>query len=182
MSQETLSTVAAIGTFVVIAAGTAAALVQLTHLRSSNQLQALIDLGQDLQHLASPIGFVLHELPRKMEDPAFRRQIGVVVDPQQHPELLVVLFLDRFGLLVKMKLIPEPFIMEFGGGADAIVKCWTNLADVIAIRRRELPNSYQNFEFLTMRARKWLDRFPNGTYPSNEPRIPLTGRWTNDGQ
>jgi hypothetical protein len=176
MSLEVLSTAAAVGTFVVIAAGTVAALVQLTHLRSGNQLQSFIDLGHQLQQLAPNIGFVYHELPRKMEDPAFRRQAGAFADVEQHPELRVALFLDQFGLLVKMKLMPERFLMEYGGGAAAFAKCWTNIEDVIALRRRELPNAYQNFEFLAVRARKWLDRFPNGTYPSNEPRIPIAGR------
>ena len=180
MSLELWTEIATIGTFVVLGAGTAAALIQLTHLRSSNQLQALMDLGQELQHMASHLGFVYHELPRKMEDRAFRREVGVKVDAERHPELLVALHLDRFGLLVKMNLMPERFIMEYGGGAEAIVKTWTSLEDVIAIRRRELPNSYQNFEFLAVRARKWLDHFPNGTYPPSEPRIQLTDRWAED--
>jgi hypothetical protein len=180
MSLEVWTAIATIGTFVVLAAGTAAALIQLTHLRSSNQLQALISLGSELQHLAPQLGFVYHELPRKMEDPEFRREVGFVTHPERHPELLVAIFLDRFGLLVKLKLMPERFIFEYSGGADAILKCWTNLEGVIAIRRREMPNAYQNFEFLAVRARKWDDRFPNGTYPSNEPRIQLTHRWASD--
>jgi hypothetical protein len=177
MSLEVWTLIATIATFVVLAAGTIAALIQLVHLRSSNQLQALINLGQELQQMASHIGWVNHELPQKMEDPAFRHDVGLIVDPKQHPELLVALFMERFGQLVKMKLMPERFIMEYSGGADAITKVWTNLQDVIAIRRRELPNSYQNFEFLVVRARKWLERYPHGTYPSNEPRIELTDRW-----
>lgn len=174
MSLEILATAAAVGTFVVIAAGTAAALIQLVHLRSGNLLQAVIDLGQEVEHLAPHLGFVYHELPKRMEDPKFQSEVGRVLDPTLHPELSVAIFLDRFGLLVKMKLMPERIIMEFSGGAEAIVKCWTNLEGVIALRRRELPNSYQNFEFLTVRARKWLERFPHGTYPGNEPRISLT--------
>ena len=177
MSLDVLGTAAAIGTFVVIAGGTIAALIQLVHLRSSNQLSALVDLGQELQRVAPHLGFVLDQLPQKMEDPVFRREIGHIIDPERHPELLVAIFLDRFGLLVKLKLVPERFLFEFGGGADAIVRNWMNLEDVIAMRRQELPNAYQNFELLTVRARKWLQRFPDGTYPSNEPRIHITNRW-----
>lgn len=180
MSSDLGTTIATIGTFVVLSAGTVAALIQLTHLRSSNQLHALIDLGQEVQHMARSMGFVYHELPRKMEDPEFRREVGVTIDPEKHPELLVAVFLDRVGLLVKLNLMPEHFVMELGGGADAIVKCWTNLEDVIAIRRREAPRAYQNFEFLTVRARKWHTAFPNGAYPANEPRIPLADRWSGD--
>jgi hypothetical protein len=180
MSLELWKFIAPIATFVVLAAGTIAALIQLVHLRSTNQLQALINLGQELQQMASHIGWVNHELPQKMQDPAFRHDVGVVVDPKHHPELLVALFMEECGQLVKMKVMPERFIMEYSGGADAIAKCWTNLQDVIAIRRRELPNSYQNFEFLVVRARKWLERYPHGTYPANEPRIQLTDRWARD--
>lgn len=180
MSLEQWTAIAPIATLIVLAAGTAAALVQLTHLRSSNQLQTLVDLGQELQRISEHVAFVNHVLPQKMEDPAFRRDIGVKIDPEHHPELLVALFLDRFGLLVKMKLMPERFIMEYGGGADAISKCWANLQDVIAIRRRELPNAYQNFEYLAVRARKWLQSHPYGTYPSYEERIKLSDRWAGD--
>jgi len=42
MSQEILSTAAAIGTFVVIAATAIAAVVQLRHLRAQNQLTGLL--------------------------------------------------------------------------------------------------------------------------------------------
>src|ERR1700694_5202964 len=177
MSLELWTSIATIGTFVVLAAGTAAALIQLTHLRSSNQLQALIDLGHELQLIAPHLAFVNNELRRKMEDPEFRREVGKVIDPERHPELLVAVLNDRFGLLIKLKLMPERLVMEFGGGADSILKCWANLEDVITIRRREAPNAYQNFELLAVRARKWRDRFPSGTYPSNEPRIRLTDRW-----
>ena len=176
MSTDQLTAATSIVTLVILAAGTIAALIQLTHLRSSNQLQALVDLGQEVQHMAPHIAFVYRELPKKMEDPEFRREIGAVMDLERHPELVVAIFLDRFGLLVKLKLMPEHFIMEFSGGADAILKCWTNLEEVIALRRRDLPNAYQNFEFLAVRARKWHDRFPNGTYPRNEPRIELKDR------
>ena len=42
MSQETLSTAAAVGTFIVIAATAIAAVVQLRHLRAQNQLTGLL--------------------------------------------------------------------------------------------------------------------------------------------
>jgi hypothetical protein len=180
MSLELWTAVATIGTFVVLAAGTVAALIQLTHLRANNQMQALIELGHELQRISPHIAFVYYELPQKMKDPEFRREVGVVIDPERHPELLVAIFLDRCGMLVKLNLMPERFIMEYSGGVDAVLKAWTNLEDVIAIRRRELPNAYQDFEFLAVRARKWHDRFPHGTYPSSEPRIPLNDRWSGD--
>lgn len=52
-----------------------------------------------------------HELPEKVKDPKFRREIGVVISPDEHPELLF----DQIGLLVRWQLMEERFIMEYGG-------------------------------------------------------------------
>jgi hypothetical protein len=177
---ELWSAIATVGSFFVLTAAAAAALIQLNHLRSSNQLQALASLGDEFQQIAPQIGFVLGELPRKMEDPQFRREIGTVLDPQRHPELLVAVFFDQFGLLVKLGLMQENFILEYGGGADTIWRCWKNLEGVLAIRRRHAPTVYQNFEFLAMRAHRWLEQYPDGNYPAGQPRLPLTDRWEQD--
>jgi hypothetical protein len=49
MTLEAWNTAAAVGTFVVILASAVAALVQLRHLRTSNQLSGLIDERTNLQ-------------------------------------------------------------------------------------------------------------------------------------
>ena len=173
MSPEVLSALAAVGTFVVITVTAIAALVQLRHLRSNNQLQALIDLGQQFERVSRYYSWVYHVLPEKMKSPEFRSEIGVIVDPVLHPELIVASFFDQQGMIVKHNMMHERLIMEYGGGADVILRCWTNLRGVIAIRRERAPSVYQNFEYLAMRAQKWLARFPKGNYPSDEPRMPL---------
>jgi len=61
MSQETLSTAAAIGTFVVIAATAIAAVAQLRHLRAANQVSAVrVLMGEyDGAELRDAFHFVL---------------------------------------------------------------------------------------------------------------------------
>jgi hypothetical protein len=49
MNFEAWNTAAAVGTFVVIAASAIAALVQLRHLRTSNQLSGLVSVFEMLQ-------------------------------------------------------------------------------------------------------------------------------------
>jgi hypothetical protein len=174
---EAWAAAATIGTFVVIAITAVAALVQLRHLRSSNQLQAIIDLGHQIVSIAEPISFVYRDLPAKMKNAKFRQEIGGVIDLKSHPELLVAIRLDEFGLLLRLGLVDERFGMEFGAGAAGIVQAWKNLEGVIAIRRRVLPLAYQNFEYFASRAQKWLERHPEGTYPASEPRLPVVDRW-----
>jgi len=50
MSLDLLSTLAAVGTFFVIAAMAAAAVIQLRHLRASNQLTAFMTITQNFDH------------------------------------------------------------------------------------------------------------------------------------
>jgi hypothetical protein len=180
VSLESWSTAAAVGTFVVITVTAVAALIQLAHLRRSNQLQAVIDLGNAFGAYAKQISFVFTMLPEKMKDPDFRRDVGRVISADEHPELLVCAFCDQLGMLVRWHLMEEQFIMGYAGGADRIVRCWDNLEDVIAIRRRLTPGAYVNFEYLASRARKWISKFPQGNYPAGEPRMPLTDRWATD--
>lgn len=77
MSLEVLSTSAAIGTFLVIAATAIAAVVQLRHLRISNQLTGLLNI---LGRSEDPQFSEWRESTRKvaaerMSDAAFRKSI-----------------------------------------------------------------------------------------------------------
>jgi len=174
---EAWNTVATIGTFVVITVTAIAALVQLAHLRRANQLQAVIDLGSEFGAIAKPISFGDRELPEKMKDPEFRRDVGLVINADDHPELLVCVFFDQLGMLVRWGLMEERFIMNYARGAYSIMACWNMFEDVIAICRRNAPATYENFEYLAARARRWVERFPRGSYPAGEPRVSIRDRW-----
>ena len=174
MSFEAWNLVATLGTFLVITVTAIAALVQLRHLRTSNQLQAFLSLGLQYRDVAPMIGFVYHDLPKKMESDDFRRSIGVVLDPRDHPELIIAGFFDMLGGLIKHRMMDESLVLDFAGGTDAILKCWKNLGGVIEIRRRHAPSAYENFEYLAARAQRWSARFPQGAYPASEPRMPIS--------
>jgi hypothetical protein len=180
MSYELLTAIASVGTFLVITASAIAALIQLGHLRSSNQLQAVTALARDMDATLPYLGYVYNELPTKMNDPAFRGEIALLVNSDAHPELSMAIFFDRCGMLVRRKLMDERLIFEHGTGATAVVIGWHKLEDVVAIRRRHAPDAYRNFEYLTVRAQAWLARHPHGTYAASEPRLPVTDRWAAD--
>ena len=76
MSLELVNTLATFGTFFVIAATAIAAIVQLRHARSSNQIAALNELRETMEtpEFQAARHFLVTELPVKVQDPAFRYQ------------------------------------------------------------------------------------------------------------
>jgi len=177
VTLEALSTAAAVGTFLVIAATAAAALVQLRHLRVSNQLEALLailSLPYD-PVLSESFQFVSHELETRMCDPQFRRELEAAqVDRKIHKELLVCDYYERLGSIVKNGLIPEELYFD-NSTPD---QYWKLLSQVIAIRRRfRGPVAYDNFEYLIARSREYDRHHPNGTYPPHMGRVEIQDVW-----
>ncbi|HYK53040.1 MAG TPA: hypothetical protein VEV38_05880 [Candidatus Eremiobacteraceae bacterium] len=179
MSLEVLNTIAAFGTFIVIAATAIAALIQLRHLRSNNELSALISISQltippEISQNGARIAAM--ELEAKMADPAYREAIiRGKVDPQRFPELYLCLIFEQIGTFLKKGLISEATLMEWSGSAYS--RYWELLQGPIALMRRRAPWAFQNFEYLAMRARRWMADHPDGTYPSGEPRLPVVDKW-----
>jgi len=177
VTLEALSTAAAVGTFLVIAATAIAALVQLRHLRVSNQLQALLAI------LAMPyepavqesFAFVSHELEGRLRQHEFRRELEKdTVDRMIHKELRVLDYYERLGSIVKNGLISEDLYFD----NSTPEQYWRLLSQVIAIRRRTRGHVvYDNFEWLVARSRAYDRRHPDGNYPSSEPRIEIEDVW-----
>lgn len=177
MTLEALSTAAAVGTFLVIAATAIAALIQLRHLRVSNQLEALLailSLPYD-PVLNESFQFVSHDLESRMQDPAFRRELeNPRVDRKVHKEMQVCDYYERLGSIVKNGLIPEELYFD----NSTPEQYWKLLSQVIAIRRRVRgPVAYDNFEYLIARSRAYDRRHPNGTYPPNMARVEVEDAW-----
>ena len=177
MTLEVLSTVAAVGTFVVIAATAIAAIVQLRHLRVSNQLQALLAiLVMPLEPaLQESFAFVSHELEGRLRQHEFRRELeSGTVDRKIHKELLVCDYYERLGSIVKNGLISEDLYFD----NSTPEQYWRLLSRVIAIRRRVRGHVvYDNFEWLVSRSRAYDRRHPDGNYPRGESRLQIEDVW-----
>lgn len=173
MTAETWSTIFAGCTFVVIAATAAAALIQLRHLRASNQLAGMMEINRmwhDPQ-IQAWFNFVRDDLPEKLQDPDFLAGLtGDQIDRRVHVELYVADYWEQIGGYVKHGLIDERSLLDLG--SDAIVGFWEMLWPVTSIRREHSgPAIYENFEYLAVRSRQWTARWPNGTYPRGMPRF-----------
>ncbi|MBV8163772.1 MAG: hypothetical protein JOZ91_05850 [Candidatus Eremiobacteraeota bacterium] len=172
MSPELLTALASVGTFVVIAASAIAALVQLRHLRRSNQLSGLLSVLELFQqtHFHELINFVRSELPQRMEDPAFRAGLEhVPVDRRKHPELHVADMYEEIGSYVRCGLIDEDQFLL--GHWLNVLLYWSLLHPCMVLVRSHSPNTFENFEYLAARALAWRNKHPSGNYPRELPRV-----------
>ena len=180
MSLELVSALAAVGTFVVIGATAVAAVIQLRHLRASNQLDALLTLEREFRSddLQQSFRFVQNELSYKLGDPVYRGELERIgfIDSRAHLEVNVLNWFNELGSLLKNGLVDETAFMDLF--SRLVVQYWEILAPAIAImRRRRGPGQYHGFEYLAICGRKWLSENPQGSFPKGMSRIPLLDEW-----
>ena len=171
MPFEVINTVAAVGTFLVIAATAIAAVVQLRHLRASNQLEGLLSaLGRiEDDDFNAWLTETHARLPELMKDPAFRDQVQDGKVDRNAPWLKLGNSYDAVGNLLKSRLLPEEAFLD--NAAIRIIMAWEMVRPFTAVLRRNLgPGLWENFEYLYIRSKAFEARHPYGNYPPNERR------------
>ncbi len=178
MSLEAWSTAAAVGTFVVITASAVAALVQLRHLRTSNQLSGFVTVFSMLQDpsVRELTNFVRHDLAERMKDAEFRASLlEIPIDRRKHPEFYMCDMYNHIGSFVRSGLIDEQAYLQTDW--FNINLYWGLLEESIRIARTNRPHVFENFEYLAARAKTWIEKHPQGDYPPAERRLlPPNGR------
>jgi hypothetical protein len=184
MSLELVNTLATLGTFLVIAATALAAIVQLHHMRGSNQIAALNELRlttETTEYRAAALA-VLSELSAKLVDPAFRYQVANSAAMTDENKVLIARanslgnFYESMGLLLRSGLIDPKLAM--GMWSSAVAGFWESLSPMTAIQRRELGDGlWENFEYLAVLSQDWLTAHPKGSYPTGKRRIPVKDVW-----
>ena len=173
MPLEFWNTVFSGFTLAVVAAAAIAAIVQLRHLRASNQLSALLTVLETWQdsEFQELMKFVRTELQEKIKDPAFLESLRDTTRARSdEPDRRVCDWFEQVGSYVKNGLLDERLFLDLVSGTS--VRYWRWLWPVIsALRERGGPGVYENFEFLAARGRLWAKKYPNGVYPRNTPRF-----------
>lgn len=173
MSFELWSTVFAGATFLVIAATAIAALIQLRHLRASNQLNGLLTmlrLWHDPQ-MQQWFDFVRDDLEGKMKDAQFRDDLRrPYIDRRKHIELHVCDYWEQVGSYIKYGLLDQQSFLDVT--CSTINSFWQLLWPVINIMRETRgPSLYDNFEYIAVCGRLWIAKNPRGAYPRGVPRM-----------
>jgi hypothetical protein len=172
MTLELWNTIFAGATFAVIAATAIAALVQLRHLRASNQLAALLTILEQWKdpQLQEYISFVRHQLTERMKDPQFRADYAGNADRHVHLELHVCDWWEQIGSFLKYGLIDEAALMD--------TTCWQVSTmwgllwpSIKLLREKSGPSAYENFEYMAVKGTLWMRAHPSGSYPKSMPRM-----------
>jgi hypothetical protein len=179
MSLEIMSTAAAIGTFIVIAATAITAVVQLRHLRAQNQLTGLLTV---LSRVEDPqfnewVDGAREIVQSRLPDPAYRRAIlDGTYERKNNPWLNLANSYDWVGSLVKHNLIPEESLLDVYSGR--VTQAWGIIESLVPlVRRRGGPGVWENFEYLVVSARKWNAQHADGAYPKGVPRLQIDITW-----
>jgi hypothetical protein len=185
MSLELVNTLATFGTFLVIAATAIAAIVQLRHARSSNQIEALAELREEMENaeMQSAHRFIRQELGERLKDPAFRYQLGnlgALSTENQAPWnqiRRVANCYEEMGILVKAGLADKDLVLDFWSGRT--LASWNVLVPVVTLIRQSTANNavWENFEYLAVLSQGWHDAHPQGAYPPGMRRMKLDYPW-----
>lgn len=180
MSPELLTAIATLGTVVVIGASAVAALIQLRHMRASNELEAVLSLQRDFQstEVQAALHYVQEQLPPRLQDERYRDELAAIgfINLERHPELIACNWFTQMGTFLKHGLITESTLMDLY--ARLIRYYWKALAPAIAIMRRKRGDGqYSEFEFLALRAAAWLEHHSQGAFPRGMTRSPLPDPW-----
>jgi len=172
MSLELLSTIAAIGTFAVIGATAIVAVVQLRHARASNQIAAILHIGEMLEdeRCQEARRFIRDELEPRMHEAEFRGALSAIpTGPAARPIVFLGNHYERLGLFVKRGIIDEDLACDLWSAQAS--GDWDIMAPAIAILRRSHGDSvFENFEYLVDASDRWLVRHPEGAYPTGRRR------------
>jgi hypothetical protein len=176
MSQETLSTAAAVGTFVVIAVTAFAAFFQLRHIRVANQLGAVLTILQVYQtpDIQRPMEYIRREHGAKLRDPDYLR---AVEQGEIEPEVRVAIDLhEQLGYFLRQGLVHESFL---GVWSPTGSRTWDRLSPIVELGRRSLGSTYlQYFEYFVSREREWQRRHAGEVFPAGVARLPLRDAWS----
>jgi hypothetical protein len=173
MSEASIAILLSAATLVVIAAASVAAIVQLRYLRAGNHLSALLEILNQWNLPAVQLALTeLRAIPEKMKDPQYvaALQAPGPRERSQYPEFLALDLWEQIGTYAKYGLIDEKILLDITSAQ--ILAAWRTAEPALALLRdRAGPSTYENFEYLAVRAEAWHRRHPNGTYPAGIARM-----------
>lgn len=177
MTPDWISTGATLFTAIVIAASAAAALIQIRHLRKSNEIEIIAKWTEAIEsaQFERARAFVLNDLPRILSDPVQVRALNWrnTLPPELTPMRAVCNHFESVGVFIKLGNVEGRVACELW--AFVVLECWKAIAPVAALVRARTGRDaiWENFEYLAVLAENYIGAHPAGTYPANTARMPV---------
>ena len=178
MSAEWLSAASLLATLVVVTVTAYAALRQMRHMRSANQVAALLPLIEEYQNkeISDAERYLFGQLAKDLESPENRA--GVISVPATGPtrEVAPLLnFYESCGALVLADVVDFELLLRYFLLPSEV---WTFAQDYIELSRVTRGNeAFENIEALVMMEQKYAARHGISMYPKGLPRIPPRHRY-----
>jgi hypothetical protein len=174
MSAEWVTAIGTVGTFVVIAASAIAALIQLQHIRGSNQIAALTEFRETMEgeQFQNAQRFVSFELRERLKDPAEQVKATTLPFSGEYTALATVAnMFEALGGFVRDGVIDSDVACNVV--SLIVVRNWDALLPVITYVRRKLGTKalWENFEYLAYCSKRFIEAHPQGRYPHGVPRL-----------
>lgn len=172
MSAEWVTAIATAGTFVVIAASAVAALLQLRHMRGSNQIVALTECRETMEsrEFQEARRFVRNTLPSMLQDPSVLRALASGPMPELYPANYIGNFFESMGGFVRFGIIDKTIACDLWCGV--VYGSWLSLLPMTRIIRERDPGLWENFEYLAVLSQDFMNRHPT-SFPKGMRRMPL---------
>ena len=173
MSAEWVTAIATAGTFVVIAASAAAALLQLRHMRGSNQIVALTECRETMEsrEFQEARQFVRNRLPTMLQDLAIQQAIMSGFMPiELYPANYIGNFFESMGGFVRFGIIDKTIACDLWCGV--VYGSWLSLLPMTRVIRERDAGLWENFEYLAVLSQDFMNRHPT-SFPKGMRRMPL---------
>lgn len=175
MTPEWVGAAASIGTFVVIAASAVAAVNQLRHMRSGNQISLFTAYNTefDSEQFSSAFAFIRTELPSYAYSADELHALANGRFPGRlHDARMIANFFEDMGAFVRTGMLHRTIVCNLY--AENVTDAWEAISPLIFFLReqREQPAIWENFEYLGILADDFKRQHPSGIYPSGVRRKP----------
>ena len=190
MSLELLNTFGTLTTVAIIAATAIAALIQLRHLRASNQINAMLSIGNQFadKEFRDGMFLVLQKLGPAMSEPAYRSYVVSVMRSQaaqtvtqEHRDIIDAARLvgnayEELGILVKNGIVDKNIFLD--RYCLVILRIWRCMEPVVAWTREVAGNNavWENFEYLAVLSEDFINNSASN-YPKGVRRLQLHNPW-----
>ena len=172
MSPEWLAAISSLATLFVIGLTAYAAMRQITHLRSGNQVAALLPLTEKYQtpEIQESLDYVIGQLNLDLRDPEVRD--GVRARPSAGPTKKankIFNFYESVGALVCARALDLQLVLRY---FTLPSEMWEIGSDFIALSRSTRGNEvFENFEALVAMQLAYEKNHGTSLYPRGLPRV-----------
>ena len=175
MTAEWATAIGTIGTFVVITASAIAALLQIRHMRSGNQIAAFNELRETMESTAfrDALHFIRTEAPDRLKDPVI---LSAIVEGnlsgEYAPIRMVANVYESLGLFVRIGMMDRVIACELW--SLIVLDIWNKLRPLTAALRSAYSSAiWINFEYMAALSEQRVAGFHADEYPAGVKRMPL---------